>query len=86
MKEIKFTLKAARKSKKLTQVELADKSGITQQNISLYENSDKMPMLDTAVKLASALGVTLDELVIIRDAHEKIAQKYNEIIKNKRKE
>lgn len=86
MKEIKFTLKAARKSKKLTQVELADKSGITQQNISLYENSDKMPMLDTAVKLASALGVTLDELVIIRDAHEKIAQKYNKIIKNKRKE
>ena len=80
MKEIKFTLKAARISKKLTQIELADKSGITQQNISLYENSDKMPMLDTAVKLANALGVTLDELVIIRDAKEQIASKYKKII------
>ena len=83
MKEVKFTLKTARLNKKLTQVELADKSGITQQNISLYENSDKMPMLDTAVKLASALGVTLDELVIIRDAQEQIATKYKKIIKNK---
>lgn len=84
MKEVKFNLKAVRISKKVTQVELADKSGISQQNISRYENSENLPLIDSAAKLASALGVTLDELVIIRDAHEKIAQKYKKIIKSKK--
>lgn len=68
MKEVKFNLKEVRRKKKLTQVELADKSGILQQNISNYETGFKSPTLDSAVRLVDALGVTLDELVIIRDA------------------
>lgn len=83
MKEVKFNLKEVRRKKKLTQVELADKSGILQQNISNYETGFKSPTLDSAVRLADALGVTLDELVIIRDAQEQIAQKYKKIIKSK---
>jgi len=82
MKEVHFNLKTVRKKQKITQVELSEASGVTQQNISEYELGLKTPKLDTAVKLASALGVTLDELVIIRDAQEQIAQKYKKIIKS----
>lgn len=84
LKEVYFNLKDVRKKKKLTQVELADKSGILQQNISNYETGYKSPTLESAVRLADALGVTLDELVIIRDAKEQIAQKYKKLIKSKK--
>lgn len=81
MKEVKFNLKEVRRKRKITQVELSDLSGVTQQNISEYELGIKTPKLDTAAKLADALGVTLDELVIIQDAKEQIATKYKNIIK-----
>ena len=86
MKEVKFNLREVRTSKKVTQAELAKKLDVSQQHISAYERGERIPGIDAAARIADALGVTLDELVIIRDAHEKIAQKYNEIIKNKRKE
>lgn len=86
MKEVKFNLREVRTSKKVTQAELAEKLDVSQQHISAYERGERIPGIDAAARIADALGVTLDELVIIRDAHEKIAQKYNKIIKNKPKE
>ena len=70
MKEVKLNLKRIRINKNMTQVELSDKTGITQQNISAYEQGKNIPLLDSAAKIADALGVTLDDLVSIRDAHE----------------
>lgn len=81
MKEVLFNLKELRNSKKMTQSELSEKSGIMQQNISLYEQGVQVPRIDTAAKLAVALGVSLDELIHIRDVHELVAEKLNKIIK-----
>lgn len=59
-------LKEAREKAGLKQSELAKKSGVTSATISAYENSDgnkgKNPSLDNAMKLANALGVSLDWL------------------------
>lgn len=75
MKEVKLNLKKIRVDKNITQVELSDMTGITQQNISAYENGKNIPLLDSAAKIADALGVSLDELVSIREAHEQVGKK-----------
>ena len=53
----------ARRSRQMTQVELAAKAGITPAAVSQIENDLRNPMLDTAKALAEALGVTMDYLV-----------------------
>lgn len=45
------------------QKRLAEKSKIAQGTISLLETGMTSPSLDTAVKLARALGVSVEELV-----------------------
>lgn len=48
----------------ITQQELARQSGVNQGIISLIESgSTQFPRLDTAAKLARALGCTIDELL-----------------------
>jgi transcriptional regulator with XRE-family HTH domain len=53
----------ARRSRKLTQQQLADKAGLTASAVSQIENDLRSPMLDTAQKIAEALGVSIDYLV-----------------------
>lgn len=55
-------IKAVRERKKLSQKELEMKSGITNTQISAYENGKKEPGLHTLATIASALEVTIDEL------------------------
>ena len=59
-------LREARTAAKLTQADLSKKAGVTAATISAYESSDgnkgKNPSLDNALKLASALNVSLDWL------------------------
>ena len=55
-------IKAARKKAGMTQKELADKLGIPYQGISQYERGIRNPKIDTLVKIADSLGVTLEEL------------------------
>jgi putative transcriptional regulator len=52
-----------RKEKKLTQAQLAEMVGVSQRSISFIETGWRNPSIGTAIKLANALGVTLDELV-----------------------
>ena len=59
----------------MTQVELVDKSSINQQNISNYETGFKSQTLESNVKIADTLGVTLDELVIIKKVYEVVGKK-----------
>jgi transcriptional regulator with XRE-family HTH domain len=47
----------------LSQAELARRSGVTQQAISLIEAGNSGMKLDTARALAQALEISLDELV-----------------------
>jgi len=56
-------LKEARVELKMTQAKLGKKSGgITTKSISNYENAEKTPSLDSAYRLAEALGVSIDWL------------------------
>jgi transcriptional regulator with XRE-family HTH domain len=47
----------------LSQEELAFRADIHRTQISLIEGGDRLPRLDTLVKLAGALGVSVEELV-----------------------
>lgn len=53
-------LKRLREGLGLSQIELATESGITQNAISRYEAEGREPNWESAVKLANALGVSLD--------------------------
>jgi transcriptional regulator with XRE-family HTH domain len=56
-------LKAARKAAGLTQVELADKVGVTQRDVSRWETGRREPGVLTVKKMAQALGCSMDDLV-----------------------
>lgn len=52
-----------RKLKKFTQEELAEMVGVARQTIAKWETEESTPDLALAARLASALDVTLDDLV-----------------------
>ncbi len=56
-------LVALRKEAGLTQAELAELVGETQQNIAYWEQSDKPPRSDVLPKLAETLGVKVEDLL-----------------------
>lgn len=51
-----------RKKLKLSQEELARKSGVSRASIARYETNEQSPTLATAQRLAEALGCTIDDL------------------------
>ncbi len=57
------TIKDLRKSRGLTQEELAEKIGVTAQAISKWENESGMPDLSQIVPLAHVFGVSTDTLL-----------------------
>ena len=57
------TIKELRKSRGLTQEELADKIGVTAQAISKWENESGMPDLSQIVPLAHVFGVSTDTIL-----------------------
>ena len=54
----------ARKKRKMTQSDLAEKAGISNTYLSHIENGSKNMSMDTFIDIANALGVTADELLI----------------------
>ena len=56
-------LKYQRETAGLSQLELANKTGISHQNINRWEKGEVLPNIDFCVKLADFYGITLDELV-----------------------
>ncbi len=57
-----MNLKALRKAKNLTQAQLSSLTNVSQGKICEYESGKTLPRLDTAAKLAKALGCSLDQL------------------------
>ena len=51
-----------RRSRGLTQSELADKAQINQTAVSLYEQGHRSPNLRTARRLAEVLGCSVDDI------------------------
>ncbi len=56
-------LKALRKENKMTQNELAEKTGITCRQIQKYEGGVARPRLEQAEKIAEVFGISVDSLL-----------------------
>jgi putative transcriptional regulator len=56
------TLKVQRAMRDLTQAELAARAGVTRRSVNAIETGRMVPSVLLGLKLARALGVTLDEL------------------------
>lgn len=56
-------LKYQRESAGLSQLELANKTGISHQNINRWEKGEVLPNIDFCVKLADFYEISLDELI-----------------------
>ncbi|MFY0604499.1 MAG: helix-turn-helix transcriptional regulator [Flavobacteriaceae bacterium] len=59
-----------KKLKNLSQVALAEATGISRDAISKYERGDSVPSVDYAKRIADALGVSLDYLVSDSDKED----------------
>lgn len=59
-------LRALRKKAGMTQQELAEKTGLTFQKISTYENTDDLRNITlwNALRIAESLGVTVEDIVL----------------------
>lgn len=65
-----IVLKKLRKSKGLTQEELAKILCLSPSAIGLYEQGSRMPRNDTIIKIAEYFGVTIDFLLGFDDINE----------------
>ncbi len=60
-------LKSCRKGMGLTQMKFSQIVGISQPNLSAYESGRFMPSVDKLVRIADALGVSVDYLLGLSD-------------------
>ena len=56
-------IKRFRKEANLSQEALAEKLGVTRQSISLWENNQSQPSIETLLSLSKVLNKTTDELL-----------------------
>ncbi len=61
--ELKLNLRRIRELRKITQAEMGNRAGIAAASVSHFETGQRAPSLDTLVKLADALNVTVDALL-----------------------
>ena len=64
-------LSELRKSHKLTQIQIADMLGVTQQTVFAWEHGKAQPLMENAIKLSSFYGVSIDYLLGRDDATKK---------------
>lgn len=69
-------IRAARRERGWRQSDLAERAQITQASINRYENHGYEPTLRIAIKLAAALGMSLEEL-----AKDEIAEEQRETLR-----
>ena len=60
-----FSVQNFREEKGLTQLELAKRSGVSQSSISLIEKGERAPTVFVAKRIADALEMTVDELIVV---------------------
>lgn len=59
-----YRIREFREAQKMTQDELAKKSGVSRGTISAMENGDKETTTKTLVKIARALGTSVDSIFL----------------------
>lgn len=66
MKSLTFgqTVRAYRMAEELSQIDAAEKIGISKQQLSDYENGRKLPSPEKAYQIAKALGMVPEGLVL----------------------
>ena len=69
-----------RKEKGLTQLELAEKMGVTDKAVSKWERDLSCPDINSLPNLADILGVSVDELMQIKKEAEMPKQSVKEIV------
>mgnify|MGYP003302806887 CR=1 FL=1 len=69
-----------RKEKGMTQLELAQKMGVTDKAVSKWERDLSCPDINSLPNLAEILGVTVDELMQIKREAENPKQSLKEIL------
>ena len=69
-----------RKEKGMTQLELAEKMGVTDKAVSKWERDLSCPDVNSLPNLAEILGVTVDELMQIKREAENPKQSPKEIV------
>lgn len=62
--DIKLLIREKRMEKGMSQMELADRLGVTQGAVMKWETGRCLPALDRAVEIAEAFGCTVDELIV----------------------
>lgn len=75
-------IKAARERKKITQEELAELLGMSTTHISVIERGVKPPKLETFIRIANALDVSADYLLmdIIDNPADVVAGELSELV------
>lgn len=68
MNPINEGIKRVRSQHKLTQTELANMAGIPRATLANMEGADSNPSISAVVKVAQALGVSIDDLVSSRQS------------------
>lgn len=63
--QLKTTMKVQRAMRDLTQADLAELAGVTRKSINAIETGNMVPSTILALKLARALGVTVEQLFSI---------------------
>lgn len=61
--EFRLQFRTIRERRGLTQVALGQRAGMAPASISHFETGQRVPSLESLVKLADALGVSVDELL-----------------------
>ena len=59
---VKNRIKLLRKEKGLTQTQLAEMCGLTKNTVSMYENQNFQPGIESAYSIASVLNCNINEL------------------------
>lgn len=61
-----YRIREIREQQKMSQEELAQKSGVSRTTISnLENNTDRTTMISTLQKIARALGVSVDQIFLV---------------------
>ena len=79
MKNFLIKIKCIRKSKSLSQTDLANKIKTSQQQLSRYENGTRQIPVDKLVEIAIALDVDLNDLIEIKQKQKIITKKMKEL-------
>lgn len=68
---MKNRVKKYRLRKRLTQRKLGELAGISQTTVSHMERGTYVPAVDTALRVAAVLGVSVEDLFILSERPEK---------------